>query len=96
MRALLRECRRIGREDENTRIAVEGKFGKGGRPYSLDYVGSKLRETNQSAIHLVLLVMNPMVLYRRKTKAFFVALFDTLVKRVRRVFGKQICQLIAS
>jgi len=94
--ALLRERRRIEREDESTRIAVEGKFGEGKRRYTLDRIGTKLRETSESAIHLVFLVMNLMVLYRRKAKSFFVALLDTLVEKVRRAFGKQICQLIAA
>lgn len=94
--ALLRERRRIEREDESTRIAVEGKFGEGKRRYSLDCVETKLRETTESAIRLVFLVMNLMVLYRRKAKAFFVALLDTLVEMVRIAFGKRICQLIAA
>ena len=78
------------------RIAVEGKFGEGKRRYSLDLIGTKLRSTSESAIHLVFLVMNLMVLYRRKAKAFFVALLDTLVEMVRIAFGKRICQLIAA
>jgi len=95
-RALLRERRRIEREDESTRIAVEGKFGEGKRRYTLDRIGTKLRATSESAIHLVFLVMNLMVLYRRKAKSFFVVLFDILVERLRRAFGKQIWQLIAA
>jgi hypothetical protein len=95
-RALLREKRRIERQDESTRIAVEGKFGEGKRRYSLDLIGTKLRATSESAIHLVFLVMNLMVLYRRKAKAFFAALFDILVERVRRAFGKRIWQLVAA
>jgi hypothetical protein len=95
-RALLRERRRIEREDESTRIAVEGKFGEGKRRYSLDRIGTKLRVTSESAIYLVFLMMNLMVLYRRKAKAFFVALFDILVEMVRRAFGKRIWQLIAA
>ena len=84
--AILRERQRIEREDESTRIAVEGKFGEGKRRYSLDCVETKLRETTESAIRLVFLVMNLMVLYRRKAKAFFAALLDTLVQMIRRAF----------
>jgi len=40
--------------------------------------------------------MNLMVLYRRKAKAFFAALLDTLVEMVRRAFGKRIWQLVAA
>jgi len=53
-----------------TRIAVEGKFGEGKRRYSLDRIGTKLRETSESVIQLVFLVMNLMVLYREKAKIF--------------------------
>jgi hypothetical protein len=92
----LREKRRIERQDESTRIAVEGKFGEGKRRYTLDRIGTKLRATSESAIHLVFLVMNLMVLYRRKAKAFFAALFDILVERLRRAFWKRIWRLIAA
>jgi len=95
-RAILREQRRIEREDESTSIEVEGKFGEGKRRYTLDRIGTKLRATSESAIHLVFLVMNLMVLYRRKAKAFFAALRDTLVEMVRRAFWKRICLLIAA
>jgi len=43
-RAILREKRRIERQDESTRIAVEGKFGEAKRRYTLDKIGTKLRE----------------------------------------------------
>ncbi len=85
-KAILRERRSIEREDERTRIAVEGKFGEGKRRYTLDRIGTKLRATSESAIHVVFLVMNLVVLYRRKAKAFFAALLDTLVQMVRRAF----------
>jgi IS5 family transposase len=49
-RERLRQQRRTEREDERTRIAVEGKFGEGKRRYSLDRIGTKLRETSESAI----------------------------------------------
>jgi len=95
-RVILREKRRIEREDESTRIAVKGKFGEGKRRYTLDRIGTKLRATSESAIQLVFLVMNLMVLYRKKVKAFFVALFDILVERVKSAFWKRIWQLVAA
>ncbi len=95
-RAILRERRSIERQDESTRIAVEGKFGEGKRRYSLDLIGTKLRSTSESAIHLVFLVMNLMVLYRKKVKAFFMALLDTVFERVKRAIRKQIWQLMAA
>ena len=89
-KAILRERRSIEREDERTRIAVEGKFGEGKRRYSLDRIGAKLRVTSESAIMMVFLVMNLMVLYRRKARAFFVLLIDTLFEMVRRALRKRI------
>ncbi len=95
-RAILREQRRTEREDERTRIAVEGTFGEGKRRYSLDRIGTKLRETSESAIQLVFLVMNLMVLYRKKAKAFFAALLETLFELVRKGFKTQNWQLLAA
>ncbi len=74
-------------DDERRDDGDEGKgAGEGKRRYTLDRIGTKLRSTSESAIHLVFLVINLMVLYRRKAKAFFVALFDTLFEMVRRAF----------
>jgi hypothetical protein len=44
----------------------------------------------------VFLVMNLMVLYRRKTKAFFAALMETLFELVRKIFITQILQPMAA
>ena len=93
---VLREQRALERRDESTRIAVEGKFGEAKRRYTLDRIGTKLKETSETSIMMVLLVMNLMVVARRKVKAFFVALLDTLVERLRIAFGKQIWQLRAA
>jgi hypothetical protein len=95
-RERIREQRRTEREDERTRIAVEGKFGEGKRRYSLDRIGTKLRETSESAIMMVFLVMNLMVLYRKKAKAFFAALLETLFELVRKGFKTQNWQLLAA
>ena len=54
------------------------------RCYSLDRIGTKLRQASESAIQLVFLVMNLMVLYRRKAKAFFAALWKSLFEFVKK------------
>jgi len=41
-------------------------------------------------------IMNHMVLYRRKVKAFFVTLVDTLFEMVKRALGEGIGQLMAA
>jgi len=81
----IRQRRKIEREDESTRIAVEGKFGEAKRRYTLDCIGTKLKETSESSIMMVFLVMNLMALVRRKAKAFFVSLLDTITYMVKRL-----------
>jgi len=95
-RERIREQRRTEREDERTRIAVEGKFGEGKRRYSLDRIGTKLWETSESEIQLVLLVMNLMEVYRKKAKAFFAALLETLFELARKSFTMQTLQVLAA
>lgn len=81
----IRERRKIEREDESTRIAVEGKFGEAKRRYTLDRIGTKLKETSETSIMMVFLVMNLMALVRRKAKAFFVSLIATITEMVERL-----------
>ncbi|NBF40885.1 MAG: IS5 family transposase [Spirochaetes bacterium] len=52
------------REDERTRVAVEGKLGEGKRCYGLDRVVTKLKETSESTIAMAVLVMNLQKLLR--------------------------------
>lgn len=50
--------RRQQRIDERIRIEVEGKFGTAKRRYRLDRIMAKLRQTSETTIALVFLVMN--------------------------------------
>jgi hypothetical protein len=50
--------RKLMREDELERNAVEGKFGQGKRRYGLGLVRAKLAETSGSMIGMAILVMN--------------------------------------
>jgi len=84
-KARIRELRKIEREDESTRIEVEGKFGEAKRRYTLDRIGTKLKETSETSIMMVFLVMNLMVVARRKAKAFFVSLIDTIIEMIERL-----------
>ena len=47
---------------------------------TLDRIGTKLKETSETSIMMVFLVMNLMVLARRKAKAFFVLLIDKILE----------------
>ena len=91
-----REQKRIEREDQRTRIAVEWKFGEAKRRYTLDRIGTKLKETSETSIMMVFVVMNLMVLARRKAKAFFVSLIDTVGELARRLYFIPIHQFVAA
>lgn len=67
-----REQRRIEREDEATRVAIEGKFEEGKRIYGLDCIATKLKETSETAIHMTFLLMNVMKITRDRMRSFFV------------------------
>ena len=68
------EVRRIEREDEGTRVAIEAKFGEAKRTYTLDTIMMKLKETSESAIMLVFFVMNLMKNVRDRAR-YFIAVF---------------------
>ena len=82
---VLREQRALERRDESTRIAVEGKFGEAKRRSTLDRIGTKLKETSETSIMMVFLVMNLMALVRRKAKAFFMSLIATIIEMIERL-----------
>jgi IS5 family transposase len=55
---VLREEKKIAREDELVRNGIEGKFGQGKRRFSLNCIRAKLPETSGSVIAITFLVMN--------------------------------------
>ena len=55
---LLKEQKKLQRQDELDRIAVEGKFGQGKRRFSLARVMTKLAETSEVSILISFIVMN--------------------------------------
>jgi IS5 family transposase len=54
----LKAQRRLERQDELDRVAVEGKFGQGKRRFSLARVMMKLAQTSEVSIVLSFIVMN--------------------------------------
>jgi IS5 family transposase len=54
----LKEQRKLQRQDELDRIAVEGKFGQGKRRFSLARVMTKLAQTSEVSIVVSFIVMN--------------------------------------
>jgi len=55
---LLKEQKKLQRQDEIDRIAVEGKFGQGKRRFSLARVMMKLAQTSEVSIMISFIVMN--------------------------------------
>lgn len=55
---LRKEQKKLQRQDEIDRIAVEGKFGQGKRRFSLARVMTKLAQTSEVSILISFLVMN--------------------------------------
>lgn len=55
---LLKEQKKLQRQDENVRNAVEGKFGQGKRRFSLALVMTKLAHTSEVSIMVSFIVMN--------------------------------------
>ena len=54
----LKHDRRIHRQDEIARIAIEGKFGQGKRRFTLDRIMAKLARTSEATIVISFIVMN--------------------------------------
>jgi IS5 family transposase len=84
----LREQKRIEREDEGRRVAVEGKFGEAKRTYTLDRVYTKLKQTSESAIMLVFLMMNITKIARDRGHLFLLSLWRLVIRHVQApIFG---------
>ena len=56
--ALQKALKKQWRDDERLRNIVEGKFGEGKRKYGMDRIIAKLKDTGETVISLVFLVMN--------------------------------------
>lgn len=76
----LRAQRNIERQDESSRVAVEGKFGEAKGPYTLDRVCTRLKETSETTIMLVIIVMNLMRMMRDRARSIFVVILESLLK----------------
>jgi len=68
--------KKLARQDEIDRIAIEGRFGLGKRHYSLGRIMTKLDYTSKTAIVMSFLVMN----LEKWLKAIFLSLFWRLYR----------------
>jgi transposase, IS5 family len=70
----IKALKKLARQDEIDRIAIEGKFGQGKRRYSLGRIMTKLNHTSKTAIVMSFLIMN----LERWLKAIFLSLLRLL------------------
>jgi len=83
----IKALKKLARQDEIDRIAIEGKFGQGKRRYSLGRIMTKLDHTSKTAIVMSFLVMN----LERWLKAIFLSLFRLLHGLYGHCFQACIC-----
>ncbi|WP_425277202.1 IS5 family transposase [Salinispira pacifica] len=75
-----RERKKLARQDELDRIAVEGTFGRAKRRYSMGRLMTKLAETSESQVAMIMLVMN---LEKIRKDLFYV--FIIAIRRSRKI-----------
>ena len=83
----IRKRKQLAKQDEIDRIDIEGRFGHSKRKYSLGRVMTKLKQTSESVISLVFLVMN----LEKILKDIFLSLFSM---RNYLLFNKKIYEII--
>jgi hypothetical protein len=74
--------KKLSRQDELDRIAIEGKFGVGKRRYGLDLIKEKLKETSETTIMINLIVMN----LARGYRDLFVIFSKSVISAIRAWF----------
>lgn len=74
------EEKKQAREDEKIRNRIEGKFGEGKRRYGLDLINTKLKETSENKIAIIILAMNLMTLLIRVLKELFCLFWQKQLK----------------
>lgn len=60
-------------KESGERNAVEGKFGEGKRKYGMDCISTKLKETSETQIQLIVFTMNVVKALRRALRLLFLA-----------------------
>ena len=73
--AVMKALRQQRYEDKRIRDSVEGEIGKGKRRYSTDRVMTKLRETSETVISMVYLVMNLDRLLREGASSYLMRIY---------------------
>lgn len=75
-----RKMQRESRQDERDRIPIEGKFGNGKRRYGMSKIKSKLKETSETTIGTMVLVMNLEKILRDLLLPIFYLLYNFIFR----------------
>jgi hypothetical protein len=75
-----KEEKKQAREDERIRNRREGKLGEGKRKYGLDLIKTKLKETSETKIAIIILAMNLIALVRRVLRELFCLFWQKQLK----------------
>ncbi len=82
------------REDEKVRNRIEGKFGEGKRKYGLDLIKTKLKETSENKVAIIILAMNLMTVVRRILRGIFCLFWQKQLKpTIFHKFYLSICEI---
>jgi hypothetical protein len=73
-KALFNEQKRLEKMEAGERNVIEGKLGEAKQRYGLDRVMTRLSDTSESMIHLIVVVMN----LKKRLRVLFVKLLETL------------------
>ncbi len=80
-----REQRKIERQDESVRVAIEGKFGEAKTRYSLGRIERRLKETSESAIMMVFFLANLATMMRTRVRNLFNLVWNILRLYLARI-----------
>jgi len=79
-KTLYRQQCKLEQLEAGERNAVEGKFGEGKRAYNLGRIKMRLKETSETGVHLVFLVMNLEKRLRAFLRLFWEAIYWSCLK----------------
>lgn len=88
-----RDKKRQRQQDEKDRIPIEGKFGNAKRQYGMNRIMAKGKETNETTIAVIILIIN-----LEKPRVRFLFVRKKLQRRIRffTVFRKQVNDYVGS
>lgn len=85
------EQKRIERQDNADRNAIEGKFGEGKRKYGLGLIQARLKQTSETVIALQFLIMN----IEKVLRDSFLPIFQEWVQNILSDFQSKLVYKIA-